>query len=84
MKKLLLTLSLIGFLTSCSDSLDKKYSEETFVEDAKEIKESGDLTDEEVQIMASWIVRAKLKAEKLEGKTYGEIVSIRLSTSFRI
>ncbi|MCK0132603.1 hypothetical protein MWU59_13930 [Flavobacteriaceae bacterium F08102] len=74
MRRHLLILSLIGFLTACSDPLDKKYNEETLVEDAKEIKEMCDLSEEEVQLMAGWIVRARMKDLKLEGKTYGEIL----------
>ncbi|WP_298501807.1 hypothetical protein [uncultured Maribacter sp.] len=74
MKKTLLRLTLIGILTSCSGPLDKKYNEDTLSQDAKEIKKDGDLTEKEVQVMAGWIVRAKMKDEKLEGKTYREIL----------
>lgn len=73
MKKVLLLLFLIG-LASCSGPLDKKYNEATLAEDGKEIKESGKLSDEDAQIMAGWIVRAKLKGEDLEDKTYSEIL----------
>jgi len=74
MNKLVLTLSLIGILISCSGPLDKNYNEETLEEDAKEIKKAGDLTEEEAQMMAGWIIRAKMKDKKLEGKTYSEIL----------
>ena len=74
MRKTLLLLSIIGIFFSCSGPLDKKYNEETLASDAKEIKENTDLSDEDVQIMAGWIVRAKLTNEKLEGKSYGGIL----------
>ncbi len=74
MKKTVL-IFLVAILTfSCSTPLDKKYSEETFETDAKEIKESGKLSEEDAFIMAGWIMRSKLKGENLEGKTYNEII----------
>lgn len=74
MKKTVL-IFLVAILTfSCSTPLDKKYSEETFETDAKEIKESGKLSEEDALIMAGWIMRSKLKGENLEGKTYNEII----------
>jgi hypothetical protein len=75
MKKTILLLCHIGILISCSGPLDKKYNEETFLDDAKEIKEDGDLSDEDAQIMAGWIVRIKMTNEKLEGKSYREILN---------
>jgi hypothetical protein len=74
MKKAILYLSLIGILTSCSGPLDKKYNEENFESDTKEIKESGELSKDDAVIMAGWIIRSKLKGEALEGKTYNEII----------
>lgn len=65
---------LTNLFISCSTPLDKKFNEETLGDDAKEMRESGKLTEEDAQIMAAWIVRAKLKDENLEGKTYGEII----------
>lgn len=74
MKKTLL-IFLVSILTfSCSTPLDKKYSEETFETDTKEIKESGKLSEEDALIMVGWIMRSKLKGEHLEGKTYNEII----------
>jgi hypothetical protein len=68
-------ISILALLTACSGPLDKKYSEETLSDDAKDIKESGNLNDEDAGIMAAWIVRAKLSDENLEGKTYKEILA---------
>ena len=73
MKKILLII-IISLLAACSSPLDKKYNEDTLAEDSKAIKEAGDLSEEEAQIMAGWILRAKLTDENLEGKTYGEIL----------
>lgn len=63
----------IVFIT-CTSPLDKKYNEDSFETDAKEIKESGNLSEEDALIMAGWIMRSKLKGENLEGKTYNEII----------
>tara|TARA_Y100000815_G_scaffold275497_2_gene314087 strand:+ start:5288 stop:5911 length:624 start_codon:yes stop_codon:yes gene_type:complete len=62
-------------LTSCSSPLNKPYDEETIEEDTKAIKESGKLTEEDGQLMAGWIIKAKLSGEDLEGKTYSQILS---------
>ena len=74
MKKTLLIFLVATLTFSCSTPLDKKYSEETFETDAKEIKEGGKLSEEDALIMAGWIMRSKLKGENLEGKTYNEII----------
>jgi hypothetical protein len=69
-------ISIILFVTySCSSPLNKKYNEETLEEDAKEIKESGVLSEEESDVMAGWILRSKLKGDNLEGKTFKEIIN---------
>jgi hypothetical protein len=75
MRKICLILLITSMLISCSGPLDKKYNEDTLAEDAKELKESGKLSDEDAAIMAGWIFRAKLKDESLEGITYGEILA---------
>jgi len=75
MKKITLISVVYLLLLSCSSPLNKKYNEETLSEDAKEIKEKGKLSEEDAQIMAGWIVRAKLSGDKLENKTYGEILT---------
>jgi hypothetical protein len=74
MKKISLTLLIAFVLLACSSPLNKKYSDETFEADAKEIKESGKLSDEDALIMAGWILKSKLTGEKLDGKTYAEII----------
>lgn len=74
MKKTTLMLLTALIFCACSSPLNKKYNEESFETDAKEIKESGKLTDEDALIMAGWIFKAKLTGEKLEGKTYAQII----------
>lgn len=74
MRKNFLLLLITLLLYSCSTPLDKQYNEDTLAEDAKELKESGELDEKEAEILAGWIVRSKLKGEDLEGKTYGEII----------
>tara|TARA_Y100000588_G_scaffold384159_1_gene474856 strand:+ start:328 stop:978 length:651 start_codon:yes stop_codon:yes gene_type:complete len=74
MKKAILLTLLIVLTIACSTPLDRKYSEETLETDAKEIKESGNLSEDEALMMVGWIMRAKLNGTELEGKTYGEIL----------
>ncbi|TYB72605.1 hypothetical protein ES676_10540 [Bizionia saleffrena] len=74
MKKTLIALSLIGVLISCSSPLDKKYNEDTLVEDTKDIKETSDISEEDTELMAGWIMRAKWIDATLDDKTYGEII----------
>lgn len=74
MKQPSILLFIFFIFFSCSSPLNKKYNEETLETDAKEIKESGKLSDEDALIMAGWIMKAKLGGEKLEGKTYSEII----------
>ncbi|MEM1336882.1 MAG: hypothetical protein AAGF96_03985 [Bacteroidota bacterium] len=74
MKKLLSIILAFLIILSCSTPLDKKYGEETFESDIKEIKRSGKLSEEDALIMAGWIMRSKLQGENLEGKTYNEII----------
>lgn len=74
MKKSILFM-LFAFLTiACSTPLDKAYNEETLDSDAKEIKESGNLSEDEALMMVGWIMRSKLNGTDLEGKTYAEIL----------
>lgn len=68
-------LLLTAMLISCSNPLDKKYSEATLEQDAKELKESKKVSEEDYQLMAGWILKAKLTGESLEGKTYNEIIT---------
>ncbi|MDM1042148.1 MULTISPECIES: hypothetical protein [Empedobacter] len=65
----------VALLVSCSNPLDKKYSETTLEQDAKAIKESKKLSDEDLQLLAGWIVKAKLTGESLESKTYDDILN---------
>ncbi|WP_111682823.1 hypothetical protein [Winogradskyella tangerina] len=74
MKKLFYGITIFFFIFSCSSPLDRKYNEETFENDAKEIKESGNLSEQDALIMAGWIMKSKLNGGNLEGMTYGEIL----------
>lgn len=74
MKKISLLLAVILMILSCSSPLDKKYNEKTLEQDAKEIKESGKLSDEDAELLIGWILKSKLSGEIIEGKSYSEIV----------
>lgn len=75
MKKTLFLLVASALLMACSGPLDKTYNEDTYIEDLKEIKECRKLSDDDAKIMHEWIIRAKLKGESLENKSYGEILN---------
>ncbi|MBL7559850.1 hypothetical protein JAO71_08550 [Olleya sp. YSTF-M6] len=70
----LFTVLIVLLLISCSTPLDKKYNEANFESDAKEIKESGKLSEEEAKLMVGYILKAKLRGENIEGKSYNEII----------
>jgi len=74
MKKLSLLLVLVSITISCSSPLDKLYNERTVEQDAKEIKESGKLSDEDAKLLIGWILKSKLSGKEIEGKSYSEII----------
>jgi len=76
MRKTLTTLALatIIALTSCNNPLNKKYSDKTFEQDAKEIGDSKKLSPNEAEMLAGYIMLSKLGGKDLDGKTYGEIL----------
>ena len=71
MKKALIILSSI-LVVACSSPLDKKYSEDTFEEDAKELRNELDST--EAKLLLGSIFRLTLQQEDLSKMTYGEIL----------
>ena len=71
MKKALIILSSI-LVVACSSPLDKKYSEDTFEEDAKELRNELDSTD--AKLLLGSIFRLTLQQEDLSKMTYGEIL----------
>lgn len=73
MKKILVLCGLI-FLTSCSNPADKQYNEATMAEDLKEIGASKKWSEQDAGLFAGWLIRAKLKGESLENKTYQGIL----------
>lgn len=63
------------FITSCdSNPLDRKYSDNKFVTDVKDIRESNKLSEEEMKMLAGYVINAKFTGEKIESMTYGEMV----------
>ena len=71
---LLVTLSTILLLVSCSNPLNRKYSDKTLEEDAKAIKESKKIDDDDAELLATYIMRAKLTNENIEGMTYADML----------
>jgi len=71
---LLVTLSTILLLVSCSNPLNKKYSDKTLEEDAKAIKESKKIDDDDAELLGTYIMRAKLTNENIEGMTYADML----------
>lgn len=74
MKKFLLIIVTALLITACNNPLDKKYSEATFSEDMKEIKESGAVDSTEITYIGLYALRAGMLGEDLEGKTYEELL----------
>lgn len=68
-------LLLTALLISCGNPLDKKYTEATLEQDVKDLKESKKVSEEDLQLLAGWMIKAKLTGESLEGKTYDEIIT---------
>lgn len=63
------------FLVSCkSNPLDKKFSDANFASDMRDIVESKKLDQAEATSLTMYIVRAKMTGEKLDNKTYTEIL----------
>lgn len=71
MKKALIIFSSI-LLVACSSPLEKKYSEDTFEEDAKELRNELDST--EAKLLLGSIFRLTMQQEDLSKMTYGEIL----------
>lgn len=71
MKKALIILSSI-LVVACSSPLDKKYSEDTIKEDAKELRSELDSSD--VNLLMGSIFRLTMQQEDLTKMTYGEIL----------
>ena len=77
MKKVIFTLTVMGFvlaITSCNNPLNKKYNEDNLEKDAKEIFESKKVDNTDMEYMGMYIMRAKMLGEKLDGKTYNDIL----------
>jgi hypothetical protein len=72
MKKLLLIISPL-YLISCQNTLEKKYNEESVYEDVKDIIKSGKLKQNELKLLGSYIVEAKLREINLTNLTYSQI-----------
>lgn len=74
MRKLLIAMTVLLGLYSCSSPLDKEYNDETVEQDTEAIRESEKLTDEELGLIAGWIVKSKLQDKDLTNKKYSEIL----------
>lgn len=74
MKKSLLYALALVVLASCASPLEKQYSEATFAEDLKAIHESGDADSTDINLIAMSLMRSALTQEKLDGKTYRQII----------
>lgn len=71
MRKALIILSSI-LVVACSSPLDKKYTEDTIEEDAKELQ--SELDSSEVKLLLGSIFRLTMQQEDLSKMTYGEIL----------
>jgi hypothetical protein len=73
MKQLLLLIISPLYLISCQSTLEKKYNEESVFEDAKDIIESEKLKENELKLLGSYIVEAKLRGINLINLSYSQI-----------
>ncbi|WP_280694384.1 hypothetical protein [Chryseobacterium sp. H1D6B] len=55
--------------------MNRKYNETKLEEDAKAIKESGKISDDEAKMMVGWIMMSKLGGKELSGKSYMDILN---------
>ncbi len=74
MKKLFYLLTIV-ILASCSSPMNNTYSDATFENDLKAIREANALDSTEMNLLAMYFVRAKLLNESIEGKSYNEILA---------
>ena len=74
MKKIILLLSAL-LIISCSNPMNRKYDETKLEEDAKAIKESGKLSDDDAKMLVGWIMMSKLGGKDLKNKTYNDILN---------
>lgn len=75
MKKIFYILFVLLIAACSSSPLDKKYNEKTVEEDMKSIADAKALDSSESVLIVKYLMRAKLKGESLEGKTYKEILA---------
>jgi len=73
--KTFFTIILLILVSGCSNPLNKKYNDKTLEEDAKAIKESKQLADSDVQLLAAYIVNSKLSGDNINNMTYNEILT---------
>ena len=73
MKNIILCLSALAII-SCSNPMDKKYSEATLGEDLIEISKAGQMNQDDEKLMAAYLTIAKFRHLPVEGKTYSEIL----------
>jgi hypothetical protein len=78
-----LLLFIVIILSSCNNPLHRAYNPVTYEEDIQAIRESNKVTDEDLQILAKYIMLARLSGNDITGKSYddliGKIKSLRQS-----
>ncbi|SHL23817.1 hypothetical protein [Chryseobacterium polytrichastri] len=73
MKKFILCLSVLTII-SCSNPMNRKYSDATMEQDLKAIGKEQKLSDDEAKLMAAYLILGKIQHKPLEGKTYAQIL----------
>jgi len=75
MKIILYTSLLLAvILSSCHSPLGRVYNAKTFEQDLRLIKESNKVSDEDIELMAKFILVTKLSGNDLQGQTYSSIL----------
>lgn len=74
-----LVIFFIIIFASCNNPLHRTYSPATYEEDMQAIRKSDKVSDEDLEILAKYIILAKLSGNDVSGKSYDDILDIMKS-----
>lgn len=60
--------------SSCNDPLDKTYSNTTYIDDIKAIRENEKVSADDIELLTKYIAVSKLAGNDLNGKTYQQML----------
>jgi hypothetical protein len=74
MTNLRLLLCTVILISSCNNPLHRTYNPATYEEDIQEIRKSNQVSDEDLQTLAKYIMLAKLSGNDVTGKSYDDLI----------